>query len=32
MTSQCVEMMGGVGFMKEFPVEKYYRDSKIGKI
>ena len=30
VTSRCVEMMGGVGFTKEFPVEKFYRDSKIG--
>jgi alkylation response protein AidB-like acyl-CoA dehydrogenase len=30
--SQCVEYFGGVGFTKEFPVEKYYRDAKIGKI
>uniref|UniRef100_A0A1I7XLD4 Short/branched chain specific acyl-CoA dehydrogenase, mitochondrial n=1 Tax=Heterorhabditis bacteriophora TaxID=37862 RepID=A0A1I7XLD4_HETBA len=29
-TSKCVELLGGVGFSKEFPVEKYYRDSKIG--
>lgn len=32
VTSRCVEMMGGVGFTKEFPVEKFYRDSKIGQI
>uniref|UniRef100_A0AC35UGK8 Short/branched chain specific acyl-CoA dehydrogenase, mitochondrial n=1 Tax=Rhabditophanes sp. KR3021 TaxID=114890 RepID=A0AC35UGK8_9BILA len=31
-TSKCVEMMGGVGFSKEFPVEKLYRDCKIGTI
>jgi alkylation response protein AidB-like acyl-CoA dehydrogenase len=30
--SQCVEFLGGVGFTKDFPVEKYFRDSKIGKI
>ena len=30
VTSRCVEMMGGVGFTKSFPVEKFYRDSKIG--
>lgn len=23
--------MGGVGFTKDYPVEKYYRDCKIGK-
>jgi alkylation response protein AidB-like acyl-CoA dehydrogenase len=25
-------MMGGVGFTKDFPVEKFYRDCKIGAI
>jgi len=30
--SKCVEMLGGVGFTKEMPVEKYYRDCKIGQI
>ena len=30
--SLCVEMLGGVGFTKEYPVEKLYRDAKIGKI
>jgi alkylation response protein AidB-like acyl-CoA dehydrogenase len=30
--SQCVEFYGGVGFTKEFPAEKFYRDAKIGKI
>lgn len=24
--------MGGVGFTKDFPQEKYYRDCKIGTI
>lgn len=32
VSSKCVEMLGGVGFTKEFPVEKFYRDSKIGQI
>ena len=31
MGSRCVEMMGGVGFIKDYPVEKFYRDSKIGR-
>jgi len=31
-TSRCVEWLGGVGFTKEFPVEKFYRDCKIGTI
>jgi alkylation response protein AidB-like acyl-CoA dehydrogenase len=30
--SQCIEFLGGVGFTKDFPVEKFYRDAKIGKI
>jgi alkylation response protein AidB-like acyl-CoA dehydrogenase len=30
--SLAVEFLGGVGFTKDFPVEKYYRDAKIGKI
>ena len=30
-TSKSVEWMGGVGFVKDFPVEKFYRDCKIGK-
>ncbi|XP_028390952.1 short/branched chain specific acyl-CoA dehydrogenase, mitochondrial-like [Dendronephthya gigantea] len=31
-TSKCMEWMGGVGFTKAYPVEKYYRDVKIGAI
>ncbi len=30
--SLAVELMDGVGFTKEYPVEKLFRDSKIGKI
>jgi alkylation response protein AidB-like acyl-CoA dehydrogenase len=32
VTSLCVELYGGYGFTKEYPVEKYYRDAKIGAI
>lgn len=32
VASQCVEFYGGVGFTKEFPAEKFYRDAKIGSI
>lgn len=32
ITSLIVEVMGGYGFTREFPVEKFYRDSKIGTI
>ncbi|KAF7669370.1 hypothetical protein LDENG_00199700 [Lucifuga dentata] len=31
-TSKCLEWMGGVGFTKDYPMEKYYRDCKIGTI
>jgi len=31
-TSKCIEWMGGVGFTKDFPMERYYRDAKIGSI
>ena len=30
--SVCVEFFGGVGFTRECPAEKFYRDAKIGKI
>lgn len=30
-TSKCIEWMGGVGFTKDYPIEKYYRDCKIGE-
>jgi short-chain 2-methylacyl-CoA dehydrogenase len=30
--SRAVEIFGGVGFMKDYPVEKLYRDAKIGRI
>ena len=32
VTSLCIDLFGGYGFTKEFPVEKFYRDSKIGTI
>ena len=32
VASQAIEFLGGVGFSKEYPVEKFYRDAKIGKI
>jgi butyryl-CoA dehydrogenase/short/branched chain acyl-CoA dehydrogenase len=32
LTSQVVEIYGGYGFTKDYPAEKYWRDSKIGKI
>jgi butyryl-CoA dehydrogenase/short/branched chain acyl-CoA dehydrogenase len=30
--SKAVEIYGGYGFVKDYPVEKLYRDAKIGKI
>jgi len=32
VASQCVEIFGGNGYVKDYPAEKYYRDAKIGKI
>ncbi len=32
VTSLAVEIYGGAGFTKDYPVEKYFRDAKIGKI
>ena len=32
VASQCVEVFGGNGFVRDYPAEKYFRDSKIGKI
>jgi alkylation response protein AidB-like acyl-CoA dehydrogenase len=32
VASLAVDLFGGVGFTHEFPVEKLYRDAKIGKI
>ncbi|HEX2520729.1 MAG TPA: acyl-CoA dehydrogenase [Terriglobia bacterium] len=32
VTSQVVEILGGYGYTKDYPAEKYFRDSKIGKI
>lgn len=32
VASMAVDLFGGNGYVKEYPVEKYYRDAKIGKI
>jgi alkylation response protein AidB-like acyl-CoA dehydrogenase len=32
VTSKVVEIYGGYGFTREYPVEKYYRDQKVGQI
>jgi short/branched chain acyl-CoA dehydrogenase len=31
-SSQCIEWLGGVGFTRDYFVEKFYRDAKIGAI
>ncbi|XP_008825477.1 short/branched chain specific acyl-CoA dehydrogenase, mitochondrial [Nannospalax galili] len=31
-TSKCIEWLGGVGYTKDYPVEKFFRDAKIGTI
>jgi butyryl-CoA dehydrogenase/short/branched chain acyl-CoA dehydrogenase len=32
VASKAVEILGGVGFTRDYPVEKLYRDAKIGRI
>jgi len=32
LTAQAIDLHGGVGFTKDYPVEKLYRDAKIGTI
>ena len=32
VTSKAVEVYGGYGFTREYPVEKYFRDQKVGQI
>jgi len=32
VTSKVIEVYGGYGFSKEYPVEKYFRDQKVGQI
>jgi len=32
VASECVEIYGGYGFTRDYPAEKFLRDSKIGKI
>jgi len=28
--SKCIEWLGGVGYTKDLPAEKFFRDAKIG--
>jgi short/branched chain acyl-CoA dehydrogenase len=32
VASKAIEIFGGNGFTKEYPVEKFYRDQKVGQI
>ena len=32
VSNEAVQIFGGYGFIKEYPVEKYYRDAKLGTI
>jgi butyryl-CoA dehydrogenase/short/branched chain acyl-CoA dehydrogenase len=32
VTSTCIDLHGGYGFTREYPIEKYYRDAKVGTI
>ena len=32
VASRCIDLYGGYGFTREYPVEKLYRDAKIGTI
>ena len=32
VTSLAVQLLGGAGYTKDYPVEKLYRDAKIGQI
>ena len=32
VTSKVIEIYGGYGFTREYPVEKYFRDQKVGQI
>ena len=31
-TDEAIQILGGYGYTKEFPVERYYRDAKITEI
>jgi alkylation response protein AidB-like acyl-CoA dehydrogenase len=32
VSAACIDLFGGYGFTREYPVEKLYRDAKIGTI
>lgn len=32
MADECLQMFGGYGYMKDFPIERMYRDARVGTI
>ena len=32
ITGQAVQLHGGYGYMREYPVERYFRDARLGTI
>jgi alkylation response protein AidB-like acyl-CoA dehydrogenase len=32
VTTQAIQVLGGYGYVKEYPVEKYFRDAKVTEI
>jgi alkylation response protein AidB-like acyl-CoA dehydrogenase len=32
VASRCIDLFGGYGFTRDYPVEKLYRDAKVGTI
>ena len=31
-TTQAIQIHGGYGYVREYPVERFYRDAKLGEI
>jgi len=29
---ECLQMLGGYGYMEEYPMARYFRDSRLGPI
>ena len=32
ITTQAIQVFGGYGYVKEYPVERYFRDAKVTEI
>lgn len=32
VTNSCIQILGGMGYVEDYPVERYYRDAKITEI